>query len=532
MHCGAPVLAGNNSSQIEVVGDAGLLFNVADAGELAAQLALVLDDTAPSRPLRERAVVQARRFRWEETADKTLDALTRSRALEPRVHSRSERRRGPRRRIAYFSPLPPLPSEVSNYSTRLLDELQRRYMIDLYHDEGYLPHQALSCPDFGCHDYRLFERNARVIRYHAVVYQMGNSQYDAYMYETLLRHQGIITLHDFSTTGFQSRYATQPGVNGEAYVWRHFEAFREGSSDKMLRSSAASADPDRGVPATGIKKEYRLNGRIFKQAAAMIVHSPWYAEQLQGRTPAHFGKTFVIAYGATTLERSPEQRTGIRARFGLPLEALIIAGFGAIHDNNINSETVAAFAPLARAIPEAILIFPRPDSDDGEARLAVSRLDLQQRVRFLEDRTAPVLAELAAIADIGICLGRPANSSENLGALTALLGHGVPTIVSDVGSFSCFPDFVVRKLRWESHGLAGLTQVLHELATDRQGREALGQAALDYARQNHDWARVAAAYEEIIEWTVTDRIRSQAKGYPVAYGGQAAALPGWVHATS
>ena len=38
MHCGAPVIAGNNSSQIEVVGDAGLLFNVADAGELAAQL--------------------------------------------------------------------------------------------------------------------------------------------------------------------------------------------------------------------------------------------------------------------------------------------------------------------------------------------------------------------------------------------------------------------------------------------------------------------------------------------------------------
>ena len=80
MHCGAPVVAGNNSSQIEVVGDAGLLFNVADAGELAAQLVRVLDDPGRSREMRERAVVQARRFRWEETADKTLEVLTRSHA--------------------------------------------------------------------------------------------------------------------------------------------------------------------------------------------------------------------------------------------------------------------------------------------------------------------------------------------------------------------------------------------------------------------------------------------------------------------
>ncbi|MGD0040730.1 MAG: glycosyltransferase, partial [Isosphaeraceae bacterium] len=56
MHCGAPVVAGNNSSQIEVVGDAELLFNVANPGELAAQLVRVLDDAGQARELRERAV--------------------------------------------------------------------------------------------------------------------------------------------------------------------------------------------------------------------------------------------------------------------------------------------------------------------------------------------------------------------------------------------------------------------------------------------------------------------------------------------
>ena len=63
-----------------------------------------------------------------------------------------------------------------------------------------------------------------------------------------------------------------------------------------------------------------------------------------------------------------------------------------------------------------------------------------------------------------------------------LLRLGVPTIVSDVGSFSCYPDSVVRKHRWESDGLAGLTQALRELAEDRPRREALGRAARHYVR--------------------------------------------------
>ena len=85
----------------------------------------------------------------------------------------------------------------------------------------------------------------------------------------------------------------------------------------------------------------------------MIVHSPWCAEQVRSRFPAHLGKTSVVAFGATALDPSPEQRRAIRARFEMPQEALIIASLGLIHATKMNAETIAAFAPLARAIPEA-----------------------------------------------------------------------------------------------------------------------------------------------------------------------------------
>ncbi len=82
MSCRAPVVAGKSAAQLELIGDAGLYFNVTDATELADRLITVLGDSAQARQLGERGLVQAARFRWNHTADKVLDVLTGSHAAE------------------------------------------------------------------------------------------------------------------------------------------------------------------------------------------------------------------------------------------------------------------------------------------------------------------------------------------------------------------------------------------------------------------------------------------------------------------
>jgi glycosyltransferase involved in cell wall biosynthesis len=532
MHCGAPVIASNNSSQIEVVGDAGLLFNVADAGELATQLVRVLGDEGLARELGERAVFQARQFGWDETADKALDVLTRSHVPKPvvRRHS-SKRRRVPQRRIAFFSPLPPLRSGISDYSARLLDELKHRYTIDLYHDAGYLPHLALRSLDFGCYDYRLFERNARVLDYDALIYQMGNSQYHGYIYETLLRRPGIVTLHDLGLINFHFWYAQQPGVDGEAHIRREFEAFCGAGAEEVLHSLAALADTPWGIPWACFQQGYHLNGRVFEHATAVVVHSPWCIEQVRNRCPAHLAKTSVVPFGATALDPSPGQREAIRARFEMPQDALIIASLGLLQSFKMNAETIAAFAPLSGAIPEALLIFVGPEVDGAEARRKVMELGLEHRVRFLGHYPGD-LADVAAITDIGVCLRRPPTHGETSASLMDFLRLGVPTIVSDVGTFSDYPDSVVRKHRMDKDGIAGLTQAMRELAEDRPRREALGRMARQYVQQNHSWSGAADSYEEIIERTVAGRARPRAGGIAATPGPRSVTSPERLQAAS
>jgi glycosyltransferase involved in cell wall biosynthesis len=72
MACGTPVVAANNSSLPEAVGDAGLMVDAADVDALADALSRLVTDS----DLRERLIAageeQARRFTWEASARQLL----------------------------------------------------------------------------------------------------------------------------------------------------------------------------------------------------------------------------------------------------------------------------------------------------------------------------------------------------------------------------------------------------------------------------------------------------------------------------
>jgi glycosyltransferase involved in cell wall biosynthesis len=77
MACGTPVLCSNATSLPEAVGDAGVLLPPHDAAAWAVAIRSIVADTALRDDLRARGIARARRFRWEETADRVA-AIIRS----------------------------------------------------------------------------------------------------------------------------------------------------------------------------------------------------------------------------------------------------------------------------------------------------------------------------------------------------------------------------------------------------------------------------------------------------------------------
>jgi glycosyltransferase involved in cell wall biosynthesis len=72
MAAGAPVVCSNASSLPEVVGDAALLVNPREVGEIANAIERVITDSALRDELRTKGLAQAKKFSWERAARETL----------------------------------------------------------------------------------------------------------------------------------------------------------------------------------------------------------------------------------------------------------------------------------------------------------------------------------------------------------------------------------------------------------------------------------------------------------------------------
>ena len=494
MHCGAAVVAGNNSSQFEVVGDAGLLANAEDPTDIAAKLRELLEDPIRARDLGRKAEAQAGLFTWETVGTRAAGAI-----LEA-VSSRSARlRRKARPRVAMFSPWPPKASGISDYAARLARELSDRYAIDLYHEPGYVPEPGLASGDFACHDPRAFARNARTIGYRAVVHQMGNSFYHRFVYEAMLKHPGgIMVLHDYLLAGFQFWHCHQ-----HPDAWDRLRAeIRHAEPSRGEGYVAALDDLCRepgGFQEAAARRGLFLNRRAFDLVDAVVVHSPWCLERAAEMGPEYEAKTSVVPLGRDAATPDPGAKARSRAEFNLPPNALIFASFGILSQSKMNVEALEAFAPIAAERPEALFLFVGQDWEDGEARRTSEALGLRDRVGFLGRVSADAFEALLPAADVGVSLRRPPTYGETSAALLDLLRHGIPTVVTDVATFSDYPGDVVRKVRWDVDGPSGLAGAFRGLATDGPGREALGSSARSYVSDRHSWASAADHYADLIE---------------------------------
>lgn len=523
MHCGAAVVAGNNSSQVEVVGDAGLLADASDVHDIAAKVGALLGDPGKAAALGRKAIRRAAEFSWDRTAGRALEMLVGTEA-RPRRTARVRFDLGHSRKptVAFFSPLPPRKSGVSDYSAFLLDELHKHYRIDLYHDTGYVPEPALASAAYKSCDYRLFDRVSAAKGYHAVVYQMGNSRYHSYMYRLMLRHPGLVTLHDFCLAGFHLHYGQSRGL-GATFI-----------RDELVRDHPESRAAIEALFNTwnGLwedlvrhcaENRWFLNRRILETSQLMVVHSPWCERQVRAMTPELADRVAVIPHGIHPRRTTPAQRAAVRDRFGLPQDALVVASFGFVHPDKMSPQALDAFATVARDDPKALFVFAGEEADGGAVRRHAGSLGLNDRVRFLGRQPAEAFAALITVSDVGVNLRLPPTNGETSGALLNLLAAGVPTVVTDVATFSDYPEGVVRKVKWETAGAPGLLRAIRGLALDPAERQAVGRSAWAYVDEYHEWSRVAALYVDAIERCHAEQSSLARRGHRTSYDATAAA---------
>ncbi|MGB8648888.1 MAG: glycosyltransferase, partial [Anaerolineae bacterium] len=313
-------------------------------------------------------------------------------------------------RLAFLTPLPPSPSGIADYSASLLGELSRLAEIDVYSDapaSGQAPPMPRPIRDF--------ESTHR--RYDAVIYQLGNSVEHGPIYETLLRHPGIVVLHDGTLHHF---FVDRTLHRGDAPAYLREMAYAHGATGYDTAIQV--------VRGAGIFPFYRFSliKRAIDAAHGVIVHSQAVrGAVLAARPDAPVRIVDHFAFPAIAPTRA---REAILNELGWPADALVVASFGQVTHGKRAEVLLAAFARFAAQEPRARLLWAGDLSPEYDLRPVVSQLGLASRVRFAGRVPGRELPDYLALCDIAVNLRYP-TAGEASGGVMRLFAYGKPTIV-------------------------------------------------------------------------------------------------------
>lgn len=407
-------------------------------------------------------------------------------------------RLGARARLAMLSPWPPLSSGVADYADRLGCALDDRFQVDRYRDATLIPSGAIAPQGPVYLDHRLLSSRDRALSYQAVIHQIGNSHYHGFCYEAALCHPGLVDLHDPLLGGLHFWRAHQGGEPFQNLT-RLVEAEYPAQFRQLAPELRSWTEEPGGFAQAATRRGFGFQGRLLRAARAVVVHSQHALDRLQTEFPDCADRLFAIPLGCSPLADLGIPGHQIRARFGIAPQATVIGCFGLITRQKLWPELIDAFGVLAREVPGALLLFVGEDRETGAPLRLARERGLTDRVRFLGRRSESEYDQLRAITDVGVCLRAEPTYGESSAALLDLLGAGIPTVVSAVGSFREFPGSVVLQVASRTEPVPPLIEGLRRLLGEPALRRQLGAAARAHIEHNHAWSRVARQYETILD---------------------------------
>jgi 2-polyprenyl-3-methyl-5-hydroxy-6-metoxy-1,4-benzoquinol methylase/glycosyltransferase involved in cell wall biosynthesis len=398
-------------------------------------------------------------------------------------------------KIAFFSPLNPQCSGISDYSEALLPHLAAETEIDLF-VEGFAPTNAAITSRFRILDYR---RDPRVLNrlpeYDAALYHMGNDhRYHSGICDVALAHPGILVLHDFALHHFFYSRAQ------EAEQMNYYLAELEACSGRRARLEAEEAIA-RGVTPRHLATptQFPLNCRLVKNAEAVIVHSDWSRTRLARIAPT------------TPVKKIPhliflsEDDAKLNHLAQPPNATMQIGSFGLITPDKGIERALRALARLRERFDFQYTLVGETNPY-FDVRAIVRELNLQDRVTITGRVTIDEFVRRIAETDIAINL-RERTVGETSGSLCRIMAAGVASVVSNAGWFAEIPNDCAVKIDTGAHADALLEAYLARLIEDKKLRAALGRNARQYVFANHRIEHCAAQYLEFIRETVMSRAR-------------------------
>jgi glycosyltransferase involved in cell wall biosynthesis len=390
-------------------------------------------------------------------------------------------------RLAWLSPLPPIPSGIADYSYELLPMMGAEAKVDAVSTRPGGLRRLKVPPGVRVRSPEAFARHA--MSYDAVFHHLGNNPHHEFVYEAALAHPAIAVFHELVLHHMLDNAllgaARQPG--------RYERLLEEEYGPRGLRLAQLRLN----WVATDLEKFlFPLAGHVARRARAIVVHNEDAKARMQDVAPGvpvtviphHAGTPPAAVAGLT--------RSEARRRLGLPADAFVVGQFGYITKPKQPGAVIGGFARMAPLHPDARLVMVGADHSGGGLDRLIERHGVTGRVRLAGFAGLVKFYTYLRAVDVVVNLRYP-TAGESSGTIARALAEGKPLIVNNVGSFAELPDGVARKVEADEDQTEGVARELTLLAEGSAIREDMSRRAAEYAREVLDPVRCRDLYLEV-----------------------------------
>lgn len=403
-------------------------------------------------------------------------------------------------RLAFFSPLPPSPTGIADYSADVLTLLAARHQIDVFFDQETVDSSRLPS------SVRLQEARAfphgQERPYDLAIYQLGNGPAHDFIYPHLLATPGLLVLHDLVLHHARARiYLDSPEAR----------AYASDPSSGALRAAALvplqaySDELERSYPGRGARvaeAHLATSGKLLPYAYPLfrvpveasrfvLVHNAYMERAIREEVAA--ARVRIVPMPVKPLEAPPDTVAALRAELGIKENDFVVGTFGLLTEEKQIATVARAVARAAVSVPRIrlLLVGEAPDPRWLAALLAEHGV----RDRTIAAGRVPMekLGSYLALTDVVLNLRYP-TARETSAALLRVLAQGRPTVISDLENLSDIPeDCVLRADLTDEEG--DVTRALLRLAERPDLRARLGSRAADFIKKEHEPAKTLEAYD-------------------------------------
>ena len=358
-------------------------------------------------------------------------------------------------RVGFFSPLPPAPTGVADYSSALLPLLRSFGTVDI-------------APD----------------RCDVALYHVGNNALHREICQRALAQPGVVVLHDAVL-----QHLMLGSLDADQYVEEF--VYNYGGSSRELARQLWEERARSGADARYFA--YPLLKRIAVTSRAMIVHNPAAAALVREHAP----QTPVIEI--PHLFEAPDLPTGeethrFRESLGAGEQTLLIGTFGHQRETKRLGVLLRAFQRAGRADTRLLV---SGEFVSGAYENAIAPLLCQPGILRTGYLPEPELWRYAAATDLCINLRYP-SAAETSGIAVRMMGIGKPVIFTAGEALARIPEHACLRVPVGPDEEEMLAGYIAWLAANRAAAVEIGRRAASHIREHHAPEKIARQYWDVL----------------------------------